>query len=137
MLPFCRFAVLPLITLSLCSCVLGLVAGSQVGVEAVTEEILPEYKKSGSDLQKMAKWGAVQTKPTYSTSGKEAWSCADMLEGKWDDTGAYQYICLASNDKLVANETYICKEGKGGIVSMAVNKASHQTIFCQKLIPKK
>jgi len=117
--------------------VAAIVAGSQVGVEAVTEEVLPEYKKSGADLQKMAKWNEVQTKSTYSTSGKEEWSCADILEGKWDDTGAYQYICLASNDKLVSNVTYMCKEGKGGLVSMVVNKASHQTVFCQKLVVKK
>lgn len=132
-----KFFILFFINFILTGCVAAVVAGSQVGVEAATEEILPEYQKKGSDLQKMAQWDKSLAKTTYSTSGKEEWSCATILEGKWDDTGAYQYLCLENKDKLSAKETYICKEGKGNIISAVVNKNSLQTVFCKKLVAQK
>lgn len=85
----------------------------------------------------MAQWDKSLVKSTYSTSGNEEWSCSNIFEGKWDDTGAYQYICLATKDKLIADETYTCKEGKGNIISAVVNKNSLQTVFCKKLVAQK
>lgn len=119
------------ISITLNGCVAAALVGMEAGKEVVTDRILPTYKRKGAALEKMAAWNGSEVKTTYSASGKEEWNCAHIHEGRWDDTGSYEYLCLPSNEKLIAIDSYECKEGKGGIISMVVNKQSMQTVFCK------